>query len=298
MKNIKYFILLAGLILLTASCSKENLLTVKNTEEATAHVTVHVDNFSIEQEEYPGTRATSDMTSFARVKVITLAFYRSDGTEEYKMTQLRGDDSSYDTFGEFSLALPIGSYTMVVLGYGGTAPIILNSTTEAIYPTDEHVRETFVATQDVNITSSEDVELGASLNRVSSALFVVSTDNKSDNATNLRMTFSAGGRGLNPQTGLATSNTGFNNTTILNNFVDGLKTGSTSYLFLVSDEQTMTVTLDVLNAEGKSISHREINNVPFKRNRRTKLTGSVYSTSVSAVFTIEDEPLDDYEMSF
>ena len=294
---MKQLIIFTIILLLAASCSKEIDQTSIDTP-TTARVTVRVDNFSIEQEEHAGTRATSDMTSFARVKVITLAFYRSDGTEEYMVTQLRDDDSNYDTFGEFSLALPMGSYTMVVLGYGGTAPIILNSTTEAVYPTDEHVRETFVATQAVNITSSEDVELGASLNRVSSALFVVSTDNKSDNATNLRMTFSAGGRGLNPQTGLATSNTGFNNTTILNNFVDGLKTGSTSYLFLASDEQTMTVTLDVLNAEGKSISHREINNVPFKRNRRTKLTGSVYSTGVSAVFTIEDEPLDDYEMSF
>lgn len=300
---MKNSILFAGLILLAASCSSESDVTVSNPEDATVPVSVRVNKFSIEQEGFAAarglTRGTETVEAFTKINAITLAFYKSDGTAQYKVTQLRGDDSNYDTFGEFSLALPMGSYSMVVLGYGGTAPITLNSTTEAIYPAEEHVRDTYVGTESVTIANTEAVEISATLSRVNSTLFVVSSDSKSDNASNLRMTFAAGGRGVNPQTGLATSNTGFSNMTILSANQDEGRTGSTSHLFLASNEQTMTVTLEVLDSEGATISHKVINNVPFKRNRKTKLTGSLYTANAaSASFTIEDEPLDDYEMSF
>lgn len=296
--------ILLTIILLLSSCTKEiditntDIQTENDIQTTTVPVTVSIDDFSIEQEEY-STRATETVANFTNVKAITLAFYTDEGDELYQETQLRADNSNYTTFGVFELELPMGSYSMVVLGYGSTSPITLNSKTEAIYPTSEHVRETYIATQDVDIETTTPVNLNASLNRVNSSLAVTSTDDKTANATNLRMTFSKGGRGVNPQNGLATTNTGFNNTTTLSNYWSGNKTISTSHLFLASDEQEINVTLDVLDAEGTSISHKVINNVPFKRNRRTRLIGSLYTaTSSSATFTIVDEPLTDYELDF
>ena len=60
----------------------------------------------------------------------------------------------------------------------------------------------------------------------------------------------------------------------------------------------MTVTIDVLNANGESISHKVVNNVPFQRNRNTKLTGSLYTAGAGSDFTIETGWLEDYNINF
>lgn len=60
----------------------------------------------------------------------------------------------------------------------------------------------------------------------------------------------------------------------------------------------MNVTIDVLDASGNSISHKVVANVPFKRNRQTVLSGSIYSAGVSDDFTVETDWLDDYNMDF
>ena len=60
----------------------------------------------------------------------------------------------------------------------------------------------------------------------------------------------------------------------------------------------MTVTIDVLDADGNSISQKVVNNVPFKRNRCTKLTGSFYTTGGDGSFSVNTAWLDDYNMNF
>ena len=47
-------------------------------------------------------------------------------------------------------------------------------------------------------------------------------------------------------------------------------------------EQTMNVTIETLDSDGNTIYSKTVENVPFKRNRRTKLTGAKYGASVEA----------------
>jgi hypothetical protein len=212
---------------------------------------------------------------------------------------MRADASTYTTFGHFDLSLPMGSYTMVVLGYGlndGEPAITLTSPTSATFG-DYPARETFAYTQAVNITNTNDVTLSATLNRIVSKLKIHSTDGCTENAVNVRTTLSAGGKAFNPTTGLATSNTGFVNTLPIQSTV-GNSTNSITYLFLATDEQTVNVTIDVLDAGGNSISHKVVANVPFKRNRQTVLSGSIYSAGVSGDFTVDTSWLDAYNMDF
>ena len=95
------------------------------------------------------------------------------------------------SFGEFNLYLPIGKYTMVVVAYSTNenSPFTLTSLTEAAF-TGLRVRDTFVATQTVNVTSGNPLALSATLNRIVSQLTVTSTDGKAPNADKLRMTLS------------------------------------------------------------------------------------------------------------
>ena len=283
---------LAALGLVAASCNvkEEHVL-------CSAPVSVHVNDFLVTVDTFSDTKATS-ATEYDGVKGLTLAFYEGE-TEVYKRSQVKGDLEDGETFGQFNLFLPTGSYTMVVLGYGKSEDddLVLTSPTVAAY-TGAHVRETFAATQSVNINSTAAVDISATLDRIIAKLRVASTDGRATAATNVRMTLSAGGKAFDPTTGLATSNTGFSNTVNISTAA-GAISSSITYLFLASDEQTMDVTVDVLNAEGQVLSHKVATGVPFQRNRTTNLSGILYSAEAqTSSFQLETAWLPDQAVSF
>ena len=298
-KNIFF----AAFVLLAAtSCSNESVNGVESaveSQQALAPVTVTVAGFAVSQEEFSGgtTRAAQDAADYSGVKSLTLAFYRG-ALETYKTTQTKG--ALGETFGEFSLSLPMGSYTMVVIGHGlndGEPAVTLTSPTSATFG-DKPVRETFVTTQTVNITNTNAVDVSATLSRVVSKLQVQSSDTRTNPAYSVRMTFAAGGKNFSPTTGLATDDTGFSNAVAISTAV-GAVSLSNSYLFLATDEQTMDVTIETLDEDGNVVFSQLVEDVPFKRNRVTKLTGAMYTNSgVSGGFQVETAWLDEYDGTF
>ena len=291
---MKKLLFMASLALLLAACSTDVNNEVNN--DTLVPVTVRVNGFSIAQDDFSSTRtAVGDYTG---LKVLTLAFYDGD-TEVYKATQTKGSMPAGATFGNFSLDLPIGSYTMVVLGYVlyDDDALTLTSPSQAEY-TGGCPRETFSATQQVSVTSTNPVNLSANLERIITCLQVISTDGKAANVKKVRMTFSAGGRQFSPLTGLATANTG-SVSTVNNSASVGATSTSTGFVFLTADEQTMNVTIETLDASGNTLYSTVVENVPFQRNRRTKLTGTLYPTaSATSSFSITTTWNDDHEMSF
>lgn len=297
--------------MIAASCSNESVNDVENAvENIRVPVTVNVSGFSVSQEEFSDgatrngsvrgtTRAAADPATYDGVKALTLAFYAGDGTEAYKHEQVKGSLEEGETFGQFSLSLPMGSYTMVVVAYKtqDDSPFVLTGPTAAAF-TGAHAFETFATTQVVNITNTSAVDISATLNRIVAKLQVISTDGKTANATNVRMTFAAGGKSFNPTSGLATSNTGFANTVPISAAV-GSPSNSTSYIFLASDEQDVDVTIETLDADGNTLFSKTIENVPFKRNRVTKLTGAMYTnTGVDGTFQITTDWETEYNGQF
>ncbi|MBQ9262085.1 MAG: FimB/Mfa2 family fimbrial subunit [Prevotella sp.] len=279
---MKNSILIAGMILLAASCSNDECGNFVENNGGYTPVTVSVSGFSVEQGDFSGTTRATAIGSYNGVSFITLAFYASNGTEVYKHTQEKGNLEQGETFGEFSTPLPIGSYTMVVLGYVlyDDDALTLTSPTQAEW-TVNAPRETFAATQEVNVTSTTALNLTATLDRIVSQLRVISTDNRTANVEKIRMTFAAGGKQFSPTTGLATVNTGSVSTVSAGVAVGG-RSGSIGYVFLATDEQTMDVTIETLDAQGNTIFSKTVENVPFQRNRITKLTGAIYSASAAA----------------
>lgn len=272
-------------VVLLVGCHKEN------TSEATlsAKVTVTVNDFTISQEEFPETKDTP--ASYTGVKAMTLAFFDANGTEVYNTTQLRADNTTYTTFGEFSTELPMGSYTMIALGYGSEVPMTVTSATSATYTADR-VRETFVVSQAVNVTSTNPLTLNAELSRVVSKVIVRSTDTRTAGVDSVRVTFAAGGKGVNPQTGLASSNNGLSNCVAISSAV-GAESSTISYLFLASDQQTMNLTVETIKPNGTVYSTRTVADVPLQRNKITVVQGPMYSTASGASFTLSTAYLGD-----
>ena len=226
---------------LFAGCSKDN-------KTGTAKVHVSVSDFAVTQQDLPQTKTTEDAADYANAKAITLAFYTSDGSEVYKATQYKADASTYTNFGEFDCDLTIGScsYTMVAVAYAHSDgdEFYLTSPTEAGYTT-ERPRETFAGTQSVSVTSTAPLDLTTTLNRISSCLRIVSTDGRPAEATKIRTTYEKGGKSFNPTTGLALTDDGFAQT---NNpsAAAGTTVTVSSFPFLYSDEETMTITIQAL----------------------------------------------------
>lgn len=281
---MKNSILIAGMILLAASCSSDERVNVVEKEAGYAPVTVSVDGFSVTQSEIAGTRGTA-VGDYTSVKFLTLAFYASNGAEIYKHTQNRDDAGTYTTFGEFTTSLMYGNYTMVVVANEGNNAITLTSPTVATYG-ENNAKDTWAYTQAVNITSNEAVNLSATLDRICTLLGVQSTDNRPAEVTHMRLTLSAGAKSFSPTTGLATSNTGFSVTMAFPDATLGSTAAMGTYLFLATDEQTLNVTIETLDAaDGNVLFSKTITDVPFIRNRQTKLTGAIFSgtgTGVSA----------------
>ena len=280
-KKLTFFALVA---VLAASCSKTETLVPVNVKVNDFHITI--DTFS-------DTKATLP-SAYDGITKLTLAFY-SGGTEVYSATQSKNDDG----YGTFSLALPMGSYTMVALGYytSDSSPFTLSSPTEASF-TGAHAMETFAYTQAVNITNTSAVNLNATLDRICAQLQVVSTDGRTENANNIRMTFGAGSKSFNPTTGLALDDNGFSNTVSIS-AAAGATSTSKSFLFLSADEETMDVTIETLDAQGNVLYTNTVTNVPFKRNRMTKLTGAVYTnSSVGSSFQLNTSWLTAEEVAF
>ena len=301
MKTNLFF--MAALGFLAYGCSNDSELTTADNAagQKLAPVTVQVHGFFVSQEDFSDgtTRAAQDAEAYDGVKVLTLAFYNG-AAEAYKVTQTKGALEEGDNFGVFSLELPMGSYTMVVIGQGlsnGEPPITLNSPVSASYG-DNTARDTFVTTQTVNVTNTDAVDVSATLNRVIAKLQVASSDTRTANVRSVRMTLHAGGKSFSPTTGLATVNTGFSNTIGISSAV-GATSLSNTYLFLSTDEQTMDVTIETLDEDGNTLFSKLVENVPFKRNRVTVLTGAMYSnTNMSGTFQVETAWLANYSMGF
>lgn len=286
LKTLKKLPLVIGVLALFASCNNESDTNTKSVQMAPVHV--QINDFDISVQSMAPTRAAKPLAEYDNAKAITLAFYDGN-TEVYKTTQYRESLGGGETFGEFDLSLPLGSYTMVALAYGFREGdvLTLTSPTLAAYAGD-HNRETFAVTQAVNIANTTAVNINATLNRIVAKLDVNSTDGRPAQASSIRVTFSAGSKSFNPTTGLAVGNAGFSNVVSISAAV-GNVTSSGSYVFLATDEQTVDVTIEVLNSVNTAIFTKQISNVPLKRNVTTILTGSMYTNNGNASFLINSE---------
>ena len=274
--NLRFTTLLAAaMLLLLTSCNQE-----EDNNQTLVPIHVNTNGFNVTQEDFEPTRAATKADNYTNINAIILAFYQGN-TEIKRITQLRADMPQGQSFGEFNLYLPIGKYTMLVVAYSTNenSPFALTSLTEAAF-TGLRVKDTFVATQTVNVTSGNPLALSATLNRIVSQLTVTSTDGKAPNADKLRMTLSGGSKAFNPSTGLATDNRGFDNAVTITKDA-GQVTSSATMLFLSEDTQNIDVTIDVLDAQSNVITHKVITKVPFKRNKVTLLTGALYSSSTT-----------------
>ena len=305
----KYFVNFAALsgfalffsaVLTLSSCSEEVMNPQNQETLPTVPVHIRVNEFSVSMGDIPDahTRGVESPASYSALRYLTLAFYDAEGTSIYNSTQVKSAPSTYSAFGDFSCDLPAGTFTMVVIGrdWSEGDEFSLTSPTVAAY-TSERVRETFCASQSVTVTNSTPLDLSVTLSRIVAKLNVLSTDTRPEGVSKIRTTYAAGSRSFNPTTGLAIGNAGFSVTN-----TPSATVGSTidvlNFAFLSTDEQTMDITLEVLGEHDEVLITKVIRNVPLKRNRKTILSGPVFSPSTSAISFMVETGWDETTVTF
>lgn len=294
MKHLKAIFAIAAAGLCAVACMKEDK------PQNLVPVTVRVNDFSITQEEIsttlPSTKTTETPQNYSGVKTFTLAFFDAAGKEAFNETQVRSDSTYYEIFGSFNLSLPMGSYTMVVLGYGGEEPVTFNSMTEVTFG-EAIPRETFAYTRNITMSNSDLVEIEATLQRIVAGLAVRSTDFTPPELHSVRVSVSKGANSFNPISGLATSDTGVS---VL--FYRYTSVGSTTRtlinFFLTSDEENMDVTVETMDENENVMLSKTITNVPFKRNRNTIISGKMFSDTASLGVLLSTDFLPDLNLQF
>ena len=289
-------IVLAGLLLLLVSCGKE----VDNQMERSIPVRVHVSDFSFSNEDFPAaaTRAESSPVSYESIRAIDVAIF-SGNTRVYAATQLKGDASTYTTFGEFECRLPIGTYTMVAVARNRSDgdEFTITSPTQAAYTT-ERARETFCNTQTIQVDGTTPVDVSPVMNRVMAMFWLTSTDAVPVDVSRIRTTYTAGSKSFNPTTGLATDDDGF----VVTNSAKPDKNGVLdifSIVFLAADQETMDLTIDVLDANNTVLLTKHLKDVHFRRNQITKATGAVFTPGPTTLtFTLNTTWLPDEHYNF
>ena len=284
MSKSQFFLLAALAGLAAASCSKSS----SSSPAALAPVTVTVGNYVTSMDPMD-TKVMNITDAGSPVKSVTLAFFDASGNEVFKQTQTKADATEEAPFGVFSCQLHVGTHTMVVVGRGpgNDEEFELISPTSAGY-TSDLVRETFSAEKSVTVTSAGPNNFTATLDRVVAKLFILSTDGKLPEAQTVRITMSKGGKYFNPSTGLATTNTGYVREVSAGNN-NYQYSASLTFLFLGTDELTMDITLEVLDANSQVITTHTLQDVPFKRNCATNLSGPLFSADASAsAFLVND----------
>ena len=72
-----------------------------------------------------------------------------------------------------------------------------------------------------------------------------------------------------------------------------------NYAFLATDEQTMDITIEALDAGENVLFTKVVSNVPLRRNRVTTLTGQVFTAGTSsATFQVDSDWLEGNEVPF
>ena len=291
--------MLAGLSLLLLSCGNHNDVNSDDLESM-AQVRVHVSDFSFSQENFPdgNTRAGTDPISYNNVKAIDVAIFDGD-TKVYAATQLKADATTYSTFGEFECQLPSGTYTMVAVARNLSTgdEFSITSPTLAAY-TSERARETFCYTQNITVVDNTPVDINPAMKRVMAKFQLITKDVVPSNVATIRTTYAAGSKSFNPTTGLAIDDNGF----FVTNSSKPTNTGMLdvySILFLASDEETIDVTIEALDADQKVLLTKTLSNVHFRRNQVTKATGNLFTPGTSTLaFTLDTAWLSEEVVEF
>lgn len=213
--------------------------------------------------------------------------YDGDGNLVQQMHQT-ADDAA---FGSPSLSLSYGSHVIRFVASRGKNPQLSDGILMW-----ESASDTFWAEYPVTVNAGTAAVHNVTLSRMSSRLGITINDAIPDGVATIGITPSVWYRGLNIATGGAAGQTSGETVTINIPASRIGTTGTALQIFCISpvSEWTANITVTARDADGNVMGQATITAAPFRRNRTTAYSGSLFSSDKAFTLTLDAEWDEDY----
>ncbi len=270
--------ILTMLMTTLASCEKFTIneqTTATSTKEADSNVFIHVSvakKSSYTESSTIRTRGEESTAESITDYCTRLSIGIFDGTEKVKTLNLTAEKDGFEDIG---LYLEQGQYRMVVVGHNGNGNCTI-STPEKVKFSNNKLTDTFYYYGTLNVSEKEDTEKSIQLNRAVAKVLVHFNDSViPENARSIKFYYTGGSSTLDATTGYGCVKSRQTETF---NIEEGKKDYAV-YTFPREENNGLSMTISLLDAEGKSIKEFNRTGLPVKINNITKANISVKDSS-------------------
>lgn len=204
---------------------------------------------------------------------LNVMLFNEDGTKYFE--KVRTQYSSDENFGQMSLTLPAGEYTVVAVGHSSAKSATIKSPEMVQFTASdgEKLTDTFCYCGNVTI-GDEPAQYALTMSRVTAMVRFQFTDEEIPaSLASVKFDYTGGSANFNPLTSEGTTkSTQSENRTVSGN--DMYQVFTFPYL---SATGTLKMTVSALTSTGDVIKKKTLDAVPVTRNRITTYTGTLFT---------------------
>ena len=204
---------------------------------------------------------------------LNVMLFNEDGTKYFE--KVRTQYSSDENFGQMSLTLPAGEYTVVAVGHSSVKSATIKSPEMVQFTASdgEKLTDTFCYCGNVTI-GDEPAQYALTMSRVTAMVRFQFTDEEIPaSLASVKFDYTGGSANFNPLTSEGTTkSTQSENRTVSGN--DMYQVFTFPYL---SATGTLKMTVSALTSTGDVIKKKTLDAVPVTRNRITTYTGTLFT---------------------
>ena len=287
---MKKSVIFAAVLIMLAACEK-GIKTNDGDVEGEKQVTFRMDgDFSVKID---GIETRTALTDEANT-ITDLWVFDYIGDNCVQTLHQTNEDALWGTP---TLSLRYGTHNIYFVASRGASPEV---DTENHIITFGTVRDTFWKSYDMDVTSSTNANRTVEMDRVVTRLRLVATDAVPEGIATVSITPATWYCGLDYLTG-EPSSAKTNEPRVIN--IPSTYVGTTGEMVLnifgfSSNEWSTTIDVVAKKTDGTTLGQAVVANAPFRRNRSTELSGTLFGKVSVNTVGIDDEWLDDYEMTF
>ncbi len=204
---------------------------------------------------------------------LNVMLFNEDGTKYFE--KVRTQYSSDENFGQMSLTLPAGEYTVVAVGHSSVKSATIKSPEMLQFTASdgEKLTDTFCYCGNVTI-GDEPQQHSLTMSRVTAMVRFQFTDEEIPaSLTSVKFDYTGGSANFNPLTSEGTTKS----TQSENRPVSGNDLYQVFTFPYMATTGTLKMTISALTSTGEVIKKKTLESVPVTRNRITTYTGTLFS---------------------
>lgn len=288
---MKKIMMMAVAAAFMCGCGNDGELAGRGDSECVKDVTFEVNgDFAVSFSDMEMRTALTDETN---TMTDLWVFDYKDGQCVQSLHQTSGDAQ----WGTPTLSLKFGTHKIYFVASRGAEPVVDADNHVISFGT---VRDTFWKMYTIDVTSSTNASRTVAMDRVVTRLRLTATDEVPEGLATVTITPAKWYNGVDYLTGEPAAEA-VSTGRVVN--VPSSYAGTSGDLIInvfgfSGDDFSTNIDVLAKTTDGTTVGQASVANAPFKRNRSTEMSGTLFGKVSVNTITIDDEWLDDYEMTF